>query len=136
MEHRWIAQDADGEIYKFFEKKPYAYEMSWLNMGRWDKIEEGNPNPNWRNSLIDLEKEDYDIVDGTLIRKPKAKKKLTDTDLLDLIVKHGLTVAAYTTGVYVNGIHDSVDVCNKKGNIRKAIKKWLKKNVDKKELTE
>lgn len=135
MDYRWVAQDARGEIWKF-QLEPTANTIhNGFYTGEF--VEKGKPNPDWRDSLIDLETEDYEIVDGILIRKPKAKKELTDTELLDAIVKHGLRVDVNGNEVEViSGFHE-IDVVNKKkGNIRKAIKKWLKKNVDKKELTE
>lgn len=139
MDYRWIAQDADGLICYFKGEKPWTLGRMdcWVDNNPWFAVTDGNPNPNWRDSLIDLEKEDFAVVDGILIRKtrPEVKKGLTDTDLLDAIVKHELRVEAYACVVHV-GTTYGVDVSNKKGDIRKAIKKWLKKNVDKKELTE
>lgn len=140
--YRWIAQDADGVIWKYPIKEPEQGESIWLNMDRpllkTMLVARGTPNPNWKDSLIDLEKEDYEIVDGILTRKPKAEvsiSELTDTDLLDLIVKHELRVEAYACVVHVGTTYGK-DVSNKKGDLRKAIKKWLKKNVDKKETKE
>lgn len=137
MDYKWIAQDARGEIWGF-QLEPAAnviHNGFYTNGGDNEFVERGKPNPNWPDSLIDLEIEDFEIVDGILTRKPKAKKELTDTELLDAIVKHELRVEAYACAVHV-GTTYGIDVSNKKGNIRKAIKKWLKKNVDKKELTE
>lgn len=135
-DYKWIAQDTDGEIYRFFEEKPQDELTAWINGCKYALLETGKPNPNWRNSLIDLEKEDFEIVDGILVRKQKARKKLTDTDLLDAIMWHKLSIGEIGSGGILVWDGDGIDAVNKKGNIRKAIKKWLKKNVDKKETKE
>lgn len=135
-DYKWIAQDTNGEIYRFFAVKPWEGLTAWINGGKYDLLETGKPNPNWRNSLIDLEKEDYEIVDGILVRKPKARKKLTDTELLDAMMEHGLRIWDTSDGAIIILADTGEKAYNKKGNIRKAIKKWLKKNVDKKETKE
>lgn len=139
MEHKykWIAQDADGAIWSFSIKpEPERafnafYAASDSNNKR---VEVGNHNPNWRDSLIDLEKEDYEIVDGILVRKPKAevsRSELTDTELLDAIMWHRLAVDMRENGLITVWKYDlsGIYAVNKKGNIRKAIKKWLRKNT-------
>lgn len=139
-DYKWIAQDMDGAIW-FFNTKPeleLAFDAFYAESDSDSKrAGTGKENPNWRDSLIDLEKEDYEIVDGILERRRKHNPNvLTDTELLDAIVKHGLRVDVNGNEVEViSGFHE-IDVVNKKGNIRKAIKKWLKKNVDKKETKE
>lgn len=132
-DYKWIAQDADGAIWGF-QLEPAAnviHNGFYTSVGDNEFVEKGNPNPGWRDSLIDLEKEDYEIVDGILIRKPKAKKQLTDTELLDAIVEHKLIVDWMDDGrslIWKAG-GGGVDTYNKKGDIRKAIKKWLRKNT-------
>lgn len=140
-DYKWIAQDADGAIW-FFNTKPEpegAFDAFYAESDSDSKrAGTGKRNPNWRDSLIDLEKEDYEIVDGILERRRKHNPNvLTDTELLDAIVEHELRVDVNGNEVEVisGSILGAVTI-NKKGNIRKAIKKWLKKNVDKKELTE
>lgn len=63
--------------------------------------------------------------------KMEGKNKLTDTELLDAIVEHRLIVDRSDEGrvvVWASG-SGGIDVTNEKGNVRKAIKKWLRKNV-------
>lgn len=58
----------------------------------------------------------------------KEKVKLTDTQLLDAIVEHKLCVdITYTDAAVSDGTGRLA--FNKKGNIRKAITKWLKENT-------
>lgn len=134
-DYKWIAQDANGEIWKYTKKAPRLCKEIWQNkdflLSTAMTVANGDPNPNWRDSLIDLEKEDYEIIDGILVRKPRARKKLTDTKLLDAIVEHELRVDVNGNEVEViSGSIPGAVTINKKGNIRKAIKKWLRKNVD------
>ena len=140
MDYRWVAQDARGEIWKFqLEPTANTIHNGFYTGGDNEFVEKGKPNPNWRDSLIDLEKEDFAIVDGTLIRKPKAKKKLTDAELLNAIEEYRLIVDRNVwskNAITVWNRDDFTGATSEKGDIRKAIKKWLKKNVDKKELTE
>jgi len=65
----WIAQDKCGDIYKFASDD-----------GKVKLIEEGKPNPNFKNTLINLETEDYEINEGILTRIPRKTKldKLID----------------------------------------------------------
>jgi len=134
--YRWIAQDDDGQICHFSGEEPWILGSMncWANNEHWTTIASGEQNPNWQNTLIDLEIENYKIVDGILERRPK-KVKLTDTQLLDAIVEHKLCVdITYTDAAVSDGTGRLA--FNKKGNIRKAIKKWLKENVDKKHKQE
>lgn len=136
-DYKWIAQDADGVIWRYRLKEPKQGESIWLNMDRPlimpMLVARGTPNPNWRDSLIDLEKEDYEIVYGILVRRPRAevsRSELTDTELLDAIMEHELLVNVSSDGVRViSGAPSEVTITNKKGDIRKAIKKWLRKNT-------
>lgn len=73
-EHNWVAQDLDGEI-DLYVDKPTIYRS-----GNWwfkpdtecDVIQRhGARNPNWRESLIDLSKNDYIIKDGILMATRK-----------------------------------------------------------------
>lgn len=137
-DYKWIAQDMDGAIW-FFNTKPeleLAFDAFYAESDTNNKrAAVGKPNPNWRDSLIDLEKEDYEIVDGILERRRKHNPNvLTDTELLDAIMEHKLSIECWLDGrAIVLGEDPTINVINKKGNIRKAIKKWLKKNVDKDE---
>lgn len=135
MEHKykWIAQDADGSIW-FFNTKPEPERAfsAFYSEGNSEnkKVEAGKPNPNWRNSLIDLEKYQYSIIDGILLHGDIKKVRLTDTELLDAIMEHELRVDVNGNEVEViSGSIPGAVTINKKGNIRKAIKKWLRKNT-------
>lgn len=139
-DYKWIAQDAEGAIW-FFNTKPeleLAFDAFYAESDSDSKrAGTGKPNPNWRDSLIDLEKEDYEIVDGILERRRKHNPNvLTDTELLDAIVEHKLRIGNLECGGILVWADGAIDAVNKKGDIRKAIKKWLKKNVDKKETKE
>ena len=128
-EYRWIAQDWDGRVYGHEEIKPNIFNITqqWSNNNDYKLIHNGTQNPNWQDSIIELEKESYEIVNGILERRPK-KVKLTDTQLLDAIVEHKLCVdITYTDAAVSDGTGRLA--FNKKGNIRKAIKKWLKENT-------
>lgn len=131
-DYKWIAQDADGVIAKYVQE-PEIIGNHWRK-GKYKEyktVKFGEANQNWRDSLIDLEKEDYEIVDGILTRKPKAKKVLTDTELLDAIMWHKLIVDRMDDErvlIWKAGVSGAY-VVNKKGNIRKAIHKWLRKNT-------
>ena len=55
---RWVAQDSDGQWYSY-ETKPRAYEV----YGQWYKrnglsylIIKGEPNPDWKDTLIRIKK--------------------------------------------------------------------------------
>lgn len=72
----WVAQDHDGCIY-LYDKKPEHSDM-----GNWwrasvpnsdlSKISKGaRHRSNWKESLIDLSKNDYIIKDGTLMATRK-----------------------------------------------------------------
>jgi hypothetical protein len=128
-EYRWIAQDWDGRVCGYEEIKPNIFNITqqWSNNNDYKLIHNGTQNPNWQDSIIELEKESYEIVNGILERRPK-KVKLTDTQLLDAIVEHKLCVdITYTDAAVSDGTGRLA--FNKKGNIRKAIKKWLKENT-------
>ena len=69
---KWIAQDLNGDIYKL-DIEPKIYDWGFLNVhNRGLKlIEEGKPNPNFKDTLTNLETEDYEINDGILTRIPR-----------------------------------------------------------------
>lgn len=131
-DYRWIAQDADGVIAKYMQE-PEIIGNHWRK-GKYKEyktVEIGNHNPNWRDSLIDLSEYQYSIIDGILVHGDIKKVRLTDTELLDAIMEHKLIVDRMDDGralIWKAGV-GGADVVNKKGNIRKAIKKWLRKNT-------
>ncbi len=76
-EIRYICQDPDGMVNIGFNGNiPRIVEFEgcgpeWLvHRGYYDQII-GEPNPNWQNTLIDLETDDYDYSDGILTRIEK-----------------------------------------------------------------
>lgn len=74
---KWIAQDAEGRVCKFLEKVvPVNGYLFWEKYPEKYKVvqEHGERNPNWKDTLINLETEDYEIVDGILKRLPRKTK--------------------------------------------------------------
>ncbi len=67
---KWIAQDKNGEIYKF-DVEPTSNDCSFVSGGIWKLVKIGKQNPNFRETLINLETEDYKIKNGILTRKPR-----------------------------------------------------------------
>jgi hypothetical protein len=71
---KWIAQDRVGGVF-FYDKEPTFDNWAFINDGRWiEKIKTGKPNPNFKDTLINLETEDYEINDGILTRIPRKTK--------------------------------------------------------------
>jgi hypothetical protein len=68
--YTWIAQDRNGEIYKFDNKPTLRNDDYWPEAGNdyIQMVEKGKRNENWKDSLINLETHDFKIVDGILIR--------------------------------------------------------------------
>ena len=48
----WLAQDADGSWWAF-EAEPNEYDQGWYEneVGRCLRLNDGAPNPHWRESL-------------------------------------------------------------------------------------
>lgn len=76
---KWIAQDEDGEIYKF-GVEPTSNDCAFVSGGIWKLVKIGKQNPNFRETLINLETEDYKIKNWILTRIPRKTKldKLID----------------------------------------------------------
>jgi hypothetical protein len=77
---KWIAQDSNGGIYKYTNggSEPRCGEFWFFTCditGREERevklVKMGKENPNFANTLINLETEDYEINDGVLIRIPR-----------------------------------------------------------------
>lgn len=69
--YNWVAQDRDGQIV-ISDEKPIALhgDTHWsFNPNMIHEIVQlsGKPNHNWKESLIDLSKNDYTIKDGILM---------------------------------------------------------------------
>lgn len=130
MDYKWIAQDADGVIAKYVQE-PEIIGNHWRKgeYKEYKKVQFGNPNPNWQDSLIDLSEYPYSIIDGILVHGDVKKVRLTDTELLDAIVEHKLRIGHLDCGAIIAWADGAIDSVNRKGNIRKAIHKWLRKNT-------
>lgn len=72
---KWIAQDADGQIWKFRKepKQDNCFDAT-KDCSDYKFIEDGKTNPNWKETKINLKTEDYEIVDGILNRLPRKTK--------------------------------------------------------------
>ena len=67
---RYLFQDLFGEV-QSCTKKPTPMGYEWRRGGEYSFIECGARNPNWRDTLIDLDVDDYDFADGILWRIEK-----------------------------------------------------------------
>lgn len=72
---RYLTQDGNGEIWMHVEL-PYTGDnkKEWYCSGGSEMIKhysEAKFNPNWRDTLIDLDVDDYDFEDGILRRIEK-----------------------------------------------------------------
>lgn len=65
--YRHLAQDEDGLVWGY-TKKPKPKEADWLGGECYKLIATGKENPNWRNTLIDLDVDDYEF-DGGILRR-------------------------------------------------------------------
>ena len=67
---RYLFQDLFGEV-QACTKKPTPMGYEWRSGGEYSFIECGARNPNWSDTLIDLETDDYEFEDGILRRIEK-----------------------------------------------------------------
>lgn len=53
----WLAQDADGAWW-CFEVEPNQHDTGWYEneVGRYRKVRQDAPNPNWRDTLIRVQR--------------------------------------------------------------------------------
>lgn len=64
----WIAQETDGYIF-FYDEEPLLMPFGFIPNGKDLKlVAKGKPNPNFMETLINLETEDYEINGGILTR--------------------------------------------------------------------
>ena len=69
---RYIAQDFIGHIYCYIKKPGLMKNYNgFVSYGEFINIGDGKENPNWRDTLIDLETDDYDFENGILRRIEK-----------------------------------------------------------------
>ena len=49
----WLAQDADGGWWAY-EAEPNRHDTGWYEneVGRYRRVGQGDPNPDWRHSLV------------------------------------------------------------------------------------
>lgn len=71
---KWIAQDSDGQVSKYKKEPQYDYSFWGANGSDYKFIGNKEENPNWKETKINLETEDYEIVDGILKRLPRKTK--------------------------------------------------------------
>jgi len=80
---KWIAQDEDGSIYKYGSKPDFDGSVFWpVDHDTTNEVDIVQAShrlvgiaENWKESLINLETHDYEIVDGILIRVDKEDNK-------------------------------------------------------------
>lgn len=52
---KWVAQDEDG-TWVAYEIKPHSTSIYWhVPIGQWESLFNGHPNPNWRETLREVE---------------------------------------------------------------------------------
>ena len=71
---KWIAQDADGKVHKYDHYFPDHDSEEFITLGLFKKVLRCKQNPNFKETLINLETEDYEINDGILTRIPRKTK--------------------------------------------------------------
>ena len=71
---KWIAQDADGKVHKYDHYYPDHDSEEFITPGLFKKVLKCKQNPNFKETLINLETEDYEINDGILTRIPRKTK--------------------------------------------------------------
>lgn len=66
---RYLAQDEDGYVYAYENMPKSEVELGiYLSDGAtWD-VTNGKPNPNWQESVIDLDADEHEFEDGILLR--------------------------------------------------------------------
>ena len=68
---KYLFQDEDGDIW-FSMKIPHPENYGdWMGGGLYSHAEHGKGNADWRDTLIDLDKDDYEFEDGILRRIEK-----------------------------------------------------------------
>lgn len=68
---KWIAQETDGYIF-FYDEEPLLMPFGFIPSGKDLKlVAKVKPNPNFMETLINLETEDYEINGGILTRIPR-----------------------------------------------------------------
>lgn len=73
-ENRWLFQDEDGSVWTCSRKpKKRTLEGCWRMGGDYNVLllPSKNGNKNWQDTLIDLDKDDYEFEDGILRRIDK-----------------------------------------------------------------
>lgn len=68
---RYLFQDKNGSVWISTDKPITGSYNEWLEGVHYKIIAEGENNPNWRDTLIDLETDDHEFEDGILRRIEK-----------------------------------------------------------------
>jgi len=68
---RYLFQDRDGSVWVVTDKPISDDFWEWSGGVNYKFVITGNTNENWRDTLIDLETDDYDFEDGILRRIEK-----------------------------------------------------------------
>lgn len=72
---RYLFQDEDGDVWHCVTKPVPESYGNWLKGGLYKPAYSGKENPNWRDTLIDLDVDDYEFEDGILRRIENATTK-------------------------------------------------------------
>ena len=67
---RYLCQDYNGAVHASINTRPIIKNDEWFECDIY-YIYDGKENPNWRDTLIDLDVDDYDFADGILWRIEK-----------------------------------------------------------------
>ena len=70
LPYRWIAQDGNGAVYNY-KTKPTQLNCYCFTMDMF--VRGGCPNPNWEDTLIDLDNDNYTFIDGILKKVEKVE---------------------------------------------------------------
>lgn len=64
---RYLCQDLNGGVHASLSGKPKIIADQWFDCDMY-YFEEGEENQNWRDTLIDLDVDDYEFENGILRR--------------------------------------------------------------------
>ena len=73
---RYLCQDYNGAVHASINTRPIIKNIDTVDNAEWLEcdfysFDYGKVNPNWRNTLIDLDVDDYEFEDGILRRIEK-----------------------------------------------------------------
>lgn len=67
---RWMCQDVNGLVYAT-NFPPITEGTNWLFPAGYRLIAVGLPNKAWQQTLVDLDTNDWGLVDGLLVARPR-----------------------------------------------------------------